>query len=158
MRGEDKERLDTEDPEAVTRLLCCVCQDQNTTFRYEVVYKQADRSITILDLTPANREELRGLTEDSDARPESFEDSSETACYYNFPPQHPRHGHLRWPVWRPAQSSRAPEESTVTSSSLVSSSASYPDHPIHIPTFTLQRINNLLSSKARRGNTVTLSP
>ena len=155
----DKERLDTEDPEAVTRLLCCVCQDQNTTFRYEVVYKQADRSITILDLTPANREELRGLTEDSDTRPESLEDSSETAEYYNFPPKHPRHGHLKWPVWRPAQSSsKTPEESTVTSSSLVSSSASYPDHPIHIPTFTLQRINNLLSSKARRGNTVTITP
>ena len=157
--GSEKERLDSEDTEAVKRLLCCVCQDQNTTFRYEVVYKQADRSITILDLTPASREELRGLTEDSDARPESFEDSSETAEYYNFPPKHPRHGHLKWPVWRPAQSSsKAPEESTVTSSSLVSSSASYPDHPIHIPTFTLQRINNLLSSKAMRGNTVTVTP
>ena len=161
MRGEtDKERLDTEDPEAVTRLLCCVCSDQNTTFRYEVVYKQADRSITILDLTPANREELRGLTEDiSDARPEdSLEDSSEAAEYYNFPPKHPRHGHLKWPVWRP---SVVTEASPVTSSSLVSSSVvsgSYPDHPIHIPTFTLQRINNLLSSKARRGNTATLSP
>ena len=54
--------------------------------------------------------------------------------------------------------SSSKEESTVTSSSLVSSSASYPDHPIHIPTFTLQRINNLLSSKARRGNTVTITP
>ena len=42
MRGEDEARLDTEQEEAVTRLLCCVCQDQNTTFRYEVVYKQAD--------------------------------------------------------------------------------------------------------------------
>ena len=155
MRGEDKARLDTEQEEAVTRLLCCVCQDQNTTFRYEVVYKQADRSITILDLTPANKEELRGLTQDlsDEVRPEdSLEDSSE-AEYYNFPPKHPRHGHLKWPVWRP---SVVTEASPVTQTSLVSSSGvsgSYPDHPIHIPTFTLQRINNLLSSKARRGNT-----
>ena len=154
--GPDKERPDTEDSDQVTRLLCCVCQDQNTTFRYEVVYKQADRSITILDLTPTNKEELRGLTEDSDARPDSLEDSSE-AEYYNFPPKHPRHGHLKWPVWSPAVS-RATERSTLTSSSLVSSSplsGSYPDHPIHIPTFTLQRINNLLASKTRRGNTLS---
>ena len=153
MRGEDKARLDTEEAEAVTRLLCCVCQDQNTTFRYEVVYKQADRSITILDLTPANREELRGLTHDlsDEVRPEdSLEDSSETAEYYNFPPKHPRHGHLKWPVWRP---SVVTEVSPVTASSSLVSSGSYPDHPIHIPTFTLQRINNLLSSKTRRGNT-----
>ena len=45
-------------------LLCCICQDQNTTLRYEVTYSQhQDRSLTILDVTRA--EELRPLTEDS---------------------------------------------------------------------------------------------
>ena len=123
-------------------LLCCICQDQNTTFRYEVVYKQANKSITILDITDANKEELELLTEDStpdrtdSGAKNSVDDSSETAEYYNFPPKHPRHGHLKWPL--------VPVTST--------SEGSYPDYPIHIPTFTLQRINNLLANKARRGN------
>ena len=98
-------------------LLCCICHDQNTSLRYEVVYRQADRSITILDVS-ASKEELEALTGDSV--------DSETE-YYNFPPKHPRHGHLRW-------------------------TETYPDYPVHIQTFTLSRINNLLSARAARGN------
>ena len=53
------------DPEAgpiSAPLLCCICQDKNTTFRYEVVYKQANKSITILDITDVNKEELGKIT------------------------------------------------------------------------------------------------
>ena len=138
-------------------LLCCICQDQNTTFRYEVVYKQANKSITILDLSEADREELELLTHEdssnSEARVNSLEDSSE-AEYYNFPPKHPRHGHLKWPVWKPSVTSASVSAASGTSSSVTDSqlSSSYPDYPIHIPTFTLQRINNLLASRSKKGN------
>ena len=145
------------DPEAgpiSAPLLCCVCQDKNTTFRYEVVYKQANKSITILDITDVNKEELELLTQEdssnSETKVNSIEADSSEAEYYNFPPKHPRHGHLKWPVWRPA----SVNHQQVTSSSEDTSqiSCSYPDYPIHIPTFTLQRINNLLANRARRGN------
>ena len=44
-------------------LLCCICHDQNTSLRYEVVYRQADRSITILDVSASKEElEAHGLT------------------------------------------------------------------------------------------------
>ena len=98
-------------------LLCCICHDHNSSLRYEVVYRQADKSITILDIS-ASKEELQALTGDSV--------DSETE-YYNFPAKHPRHGHLRW-------------------------TSTYPDYPVHIPTFTLSRINNLLASRAAQGN------
>ena len=123
-------------------LLCCICQDQNTTFRYELVYKQANKSVTILDITDAaNKEELELLTGDSPgaAVTSVTSENSDSAEYYNFPLKHPRHGHLKWPLLTPVTHNQ-------------SSEASYPDYPIHIPTFTLQRINNLLASKARRGN------
>ena len=132
------------DPEAgpvTAPLLCCICQDHNTTFRYEVVYKQANKSITILDLTDVNKEELECLTHEdsSNSAASEFKVNSidSEAEYYNYPPKHPRHGHLKWPVWKP---------------SVTSDTSSYPDYPIHIPTFTLQRINNLLANKSRRGS------
>ena len=131
-------------------LLCCICQDQNTTLRYEVTYSQhQDRSLTILDVTRA--EELRPLTEDSS------EQETAEAEYYNFPLKHPRHGHLnlKWPVsavWRPNKGGR--EDSGEASTSVTSvTSADYPDYPVHIPTFTLQRITSLLASRGSRGNT-----
>ena len=144
------------DPEAgpiSAPLLCCICQDKNTTFRYEVVYKQANKSITILDITDVNKEELELLTQEdssnSETKVNSIEADSSEAEYYNFPPKHPRHGHLKWPVWRPASVTHQVTSSSEDTSQI---SCSYPDYPIHIQTFTLQRINNLLANRARRGN------
>ena len=99
-------------------LLCCICHDSNTTFRYEVVCRQQNQSLTILSSGPA-----------SPAKPAQEEsvESEDSAQYYNFPARHPRHGHLCW-------------------------SATYPDHPVHIPTLTLKRITSLIASKERRGN------
>ena len=68
---------------------------------------------------------------------------SQSHEYYNFPPKHPRHGHLKWPVWTPTPS-------PVPNGSLAQPSfvATYPDYPIHIPTVTLKRI----SASAKKGN------
>merc|ERR1719357_1753918 len=120
-------------------LLCCICHEKNTTFRYEVVYKQDNKSITILDVKGTNPEELECLTHPQGRNPDSFDSENE---YYNFPARHPRHGHLRWPVWTPTNS--------VTNESQLS--ITYPDYPIHIPTLTLHRITNLLASRQRRGS------
>ena len=122
-------------------LLCCICHEKNTTFRYEVVYKQDNKSITILDVKGTNPEELECLTHPQGRNPDSFDSENE---YYNFPARHPRHGHLRWPVWTPTNS--------VTNESQLS--ITYPDYPIHIPTLTLRRITNLLASRQRRGNSI----
>lgn len=110
-----------------TQLLCCVCDDKTTNSRYEVLYKQTNRSITILDIS-ANKEELELLTGQSKRAPGDWSVDSETE-YYNFPAKHPRHGHLKWPVAHP-----------------VSPVNTYPDYPVHLPTVTLSRI------KPRQGN------
>ena len=113
-----------------TQLLCCICDDKGgTNTRYEVVYKQANRSITILDIS-ANKEELELLTGQAKRGPGGdWSVDSEVAEYYNFPAKHPRHGHLKWPVAHP-----------------VSPVTTYPDYPVHLPTVTLSRI------KAHQGN------
>ena len=135
------------DPPPPTPLLCCICSEQNTTFRYEVVYSQNNRSITLLD---ASEEERQCLTQEVQEVQEVPEEKEVQAVqeaenqYYNYPPRHPRHGHLSWPVW-------APTSSEADSSHL---SITYPDHPIHIPTLTLRRIYSQLASQgAKQGMT-----
>ena len=172
-------------------LLCCVCHEHNTTFRYEVVYKNAGTSISTLTLHPPTgliainnnfieprqqqlipRCQSVRITELTDDGHEIEEDIvkdtslvlSSPLCqtvspvgtvslfsddqsheYYNFPPRHPRHGHLKWPVWTPNPS---PTPNGSVSTQLV---ATYPDYPIHIPTVTLKRI-----SSARKGKNMVL--
>lgn len=112
-------------------LLCCICSEKNTTFRYEVVYSQQNKSITLLDAS--HDEERECLTGPQGEVSQSISDNSENQ-YYNFPPRHPRHGHLSWPV------------SLANTSAL---SITYPDHPIHIPTLTLKRIYSQLAARGR---------
>ena len=116
-----------------TPLLCCICSEKNTTFRYEVVYSQQNKSITLLE---SPDEELQCLTHPENNGQNSLEETLSENQYYNFPPRHPRHGHLSWPVWNPTSSSIA------NTSQL---SITYPDHPIHIPTLTLRRIYSQLA-------------
>ena len=59
--------------------LCCVCQEQNTTYRYEVLYKENNNNVSILN---------QSLT----CSPTKVGEND----YYNFPLRHPRHGHLKW--------------------------------------------------------------
>ena len=118
-------------------LLCCICTEKNTTFRYEVVYSQQNKSITLLE-SPNNDEERQCLTHPESNGQNSLEESSSENQYYNFPPRHPRHGHLSWPVWTPTSSNIA------NTSQL---SITYPDHPIHIPTLTLRRLYSQLASQ-----------
>jgi hypothetical protein len=154
-------------------LLCCVCHEHNTTFRYEVVYKAGD-SISTLTFQPPNglvalppghparcpSARITELTDDgqeiqdvpkiahnppvsavSPAGTVSLFSDDQSHEYYNFPPRHPRHGHLKWPVWTPN-----PSPTPNGSLSQPSFIATYPDYPIHIPTVTLKRI-----SSARKG-------
>ena len=111
-------------------LLCCLCDDPGSpSSRYEVVRQQANRSITILDIS-ANKEELELLTGQTKPGPGDWSVDSETE-YYNFPAKHPRHGHLKWPVAHPVSPVNL---------------GTYPDYPVHLPTVTLSRI------KPRQGN------
>ena len=87
-------------------LLCCVCEDKNSTYRYEVLYRSPDNSSKGLTLLPvyatvAKKNKRANVDNDDE------EDDSEDHAYYNFPPRHPRHGHLRWPVLRPDLDSAA---------------------------------------------------
>ena len=88
----------------------------NPAYRYEVVYRSpgGDHKDALLpvyatvtkrskrpndvDGQSPNKFEFGALEDESNCGLE--EDSGEHA-YYNFPPRHPRHGHLRWPVLRP---------------------------------------------------------
>lgn len=141
-------------------LLCCVCQEQSTTYRYEVVYKASHHHlhgtspqqvnglcVTQLPNNPAialngnkptsGQQQLKLKPRPQSAlgivrpRPaaDGCDDSNEHA-YYNFPPRHPRHGHLKWPVWNPRASVAGGETLSLT----------YPDYPVHIPTTTLKRV------------------
>ena len=123
-----------------TPLLCCICSEKNTTFRYEVVYSQQNKSITLLESPRKDDEERQCLTHpENNGQNNSLEESSVSENqYYNFPPRHPRHGHLSWPVWTPTSSNIA------NTSQL---SITYPDHPIHIPTLTLRRLYSQLASQ-----------
>ena len=123
-------------------LLCCICSEKNTTFRYEVVYSQQNKSITLLESTEEERQCLTHPESNLGASSSLEEGSSLSEnAYYNFPPRHPRHGHLSWPVWTPTTSS------TIANTSQLS--ITYPDHPIHIPTLTLRRLYSQLASQGR---------
>ena len=74
----------------------------------------------------------------------SLEDSQENE-YYNFPPRHPRHGHLKWPIWKPIVTS---EESFVHESICITT---YPDYPVHLSTFTLKRVASVIKTRAQKG-------
>ena len=118
-------------------LLCCICSEQNTTFRYEVVYSQNNRSITLLDASEEERQCLTQEVQEVQEVQEGQEVQEVEHQYYNYPPRHPRHGHLSWPVWTPTTSVANTSQLSIT----------YPDHPIHIPTLTLQRIYSKLASQ-----------
>ena len=85
-------------------LLCCVCEDKNSTYRYEVVYRSpakadgGEKGLTLLPVyaTVAKKNKKANLDDDN-----GEDVDSEDHAYYNFPPRHPRHGHLQWPVLRP---------------------------------------------------------
>ena len=86
-------------------LLCCVCEDKNSTYRYEVVYRSpakadggGDKGLTLLPVyaTVAKKNKKANVDDDN-----GEDVDSEDHAYYNFPPRHPRHGHLQWPVLRP---------------------------------------------------------
>jgi len=158
-------------------LLCCVCHEHNTTFRYEVVYKTAAaslstltlhqpglvaaiqsldpepqpqrcQSVRITELNDEGQEIDSGIKEDtslvlsqtvSPVGTVSLFSDDQSHEYYNFPPRHPRHGHLKWPVWTPN-----PSPIPNSGGGLV---ATYPDYPIHIPTVTLKRISSSRKGK-----------
>ena len=132
-------------------LLCCVCAEHNTTFRYEVIYKSTSF---------ANQSRKKGLSTKSPesvvqqqvtltTSVEDLEEQTESSHdYYNFPPRHPRHGHLKWPIWRPLVT---PEESLIHESICITST--YPDYPVHLPTFTLKRVASVIKTTAERGRT-----
>ena len=90
--------------------LCCVCQEENTTYRYQVVYRAPKQN-------PENRILSQQEGEEKEDNVNSSEDYDHE--YYNFPLRHPRHGHLIWQGFFANQ---------------------YPDYPVHIKTFTIKRI------------------
>ena len=110
-------------------LLCCVCSETNTTFRYEVIYNNN------LDLNTSVQQQVTLTT--------SIDTTSEENDYYNFPPRHPRHGHLKWPILRPLVTT-VPEQSFESICI-----TTYPDYPVHLPTFTLKRVIKNGSGKGR---------
>ena len=88
-------------------LLCCVCEDKNSTYRYEVVYRSpakadggGDKGLTLLPVYATVAKKNKKANVNDDNREDDGADSEDHA-YYNFPPRHPRHGHLQWPVLRP---------------------------------------------------------
>lgn len=115
-------------------LLCCVCHEHNTTFRYEVIYK----SKLCSNSETANAKNS-DLVEKQVTLTTSIDDSSENE-YYNFPPRHPRHGHLKWPVFRPSEILQ--ESICITT---------YPDYPVHLPTFTLKRVASVIRAHQHKG-------
>ena len=132
------------DHESRGLLLCCVCHEQNTTYRYEVVYRSAtvrqeqqlftaDQVLERVEYTSAPRRlfpRSNSRDEEESSGIETGSGSSDDHEYYNFPPRHPRHGHLQWPVFDPAKSVAYEEKLCLT----------YPDYPVHIPTTTLSRV------------------
>lgn len=66
--------------------LCCVCQEENTTYRYQVVYR-----------APKQNPENRILSQQEEEKEDNVNSSEDYDHeYYNFPLRHPRHGHLIW--------------------------------------------------------------
>lgn len=138
--------------------LCCVCHEQNTTYRYEVVYRstsitqqqqnttqqQIFHSDSILQRveysSPPRRLGRKHSEEDSDGSEDSGHE------YYNFPPRHPRHGHLQWPIFDAAKAVAYDEKLCLT----------YPDYPVHIPTTTLTRV--VVVGGKNKKKSVTSSP
>ena len=127
--------------------LCCVCQEQNTTYRYEVVYnsKIDDKTLSFNATRLSQNEDtslLPVLSDDSGIHSSSNNNNDEDEDdheYYNFPPRHPRHGHLRWkPVYMPifAFASKETKELVKTTNSSIKT---YPDYPVHLQTTTLRR-------------------
>ena len=196
-------------------LLCCVCHEHNTTFRYEVVYKNSlqdkkakaalgqpnsktttTRAVVANNSGPEehahhNKNTSTNLILHNNNSPSTLTDlvrqqvtlttSVDTDCtddsnheYYNFPPRHPRHGHLKWSVWRPAlvtsssSSTASPSpfpfpptagvkeaiDNNNSQRSVVHESiciTTYPDYPVHLSTFTLKRVASVIKqNKGRR--------
>ena len=135
-------------------LLCCVCQEQNTTYRYEVVYNsKIDDKTLSFNATRLSRDEdtsfLPVLSDDSGIHSSSNHNNDEDEDdheYYNFPPRHPRHGHLKWkPVYMPifAFASKETKEFVKTTNSSIKT---YPDYPVHLQTTTLRRAAAVIKS------------
>jgi hypothetical protein len=110
-------------------LLCCVCSETNTTFRYEVIYNN----------------KIDNLVQQQVTLTTSIDTAEGENDYYNFPPRHPRHGHLKWPILRPLVTTE-PTEQSFESICITT----YPDYPVHLPTFTLKRVIKNGASKGRK--------
>lgn len=194
-------------------LLCCVCHEHNTTFRYEVVYKNSlqeasapalghqpnsktktTRAVAnnsgpkkngststnlILHNNPSTLTDLvrQQVTLTTSVDTTDDTDDSNNHEYYNFPPRHPRHGHLKWSVWRPALAPLTSSSSSAAASptniypfpvtttgfdandnnnsqkSVVHESiciTTYPDYPVHLSTFTLKRVASVIKQNKGR--------
>jgi hypothetical protein len=108
-------------PPAKRLLLCCLCADNNTVYSCEVVYRRRSDYDTWRKALAA----------------EAVNDADRDHEYYNFPPRHPRHGHLKWPVYQTEDKDAA-------------LCLSYPDYPVHIRTTTLKRnVVNGVSPKSK---------
>lgn len=126
-------------------LLCCVCHEHNTTFRYEVIYKSGPNLNGGKNAIALENDKNSNVISQQVTLTTSVEDTDDDHEYYNFPPRHPRHGHLKWPIWRPLVTS---EESLVHESICITT---YPDYPVHLPTFTLKRVASVIKSSAQKG-------
>ena len=142
-------------------LLCCVCHEHNTTFRYEVVYKSTSaadkkRPQDVVSKSPPTS--ITDLVHQQVTLTTSVEDteSSDDHEYYNFPPRHPRHGHLKWPLIVQQTASLKSEAALNFNHSAALGYESlcistYPDYPVHLSTFTLKRVASAIKQKGRRG-------
>ena len=140
-------------------LLCCVCHEHNTTFRYEVVYKSTSaasndkkRPQDVVSKSPPTS--ITDLVHQQVTLTTSVEDteSSDDHEYYNFPPRHPRHGHLKWPLIVQQTASLKSEAALNFNHSAALGYESlcistYPDYPVHLSTFTLKRVASAIKQK-----------
>ena len=156
-------------------LLCCVCHEHNTTFRYEVVYKSslspkkqqsplvknqgsltskalAAPEQTSPALTFEGGSQLQFLQATLTTSLETETEDDDEHAYYNFPPRHPRHGHLKWPVWRPLTASPTSDLQLTSESIFVTT---YPDYPVHLPTVTLKRVASVIKRSHQKGRLYT---
>ena len=93
-------------------LFCCVGQEKDTSYRYEVLYQDPQQ------VSPTSAKE------------------SDDHLYYNFPLRpHPRHGHLKKVPVFASLTTLDSRSNTLTRKTV----KLYPDYPVHIPTFTLKR-------------------
>ena len=143
-------------------LLCCVCHEHNTTFRYEVVYKSTSaasndkkRPQDVVSKSPPTS--ITDLVHQQVTLTTSVEDteSSDDHEYYNFPPRHPRHGHLKWPLIVQQTASLKSEAALNFNHSAALGYESlcistYPDYPVHLSTFTLKRVASAIKQKGRK--------